>query len=135
MQCSMSNLRPPLLIALSFLAILQGCQAVNLVPHKKFNTQQTARDANRALQILNPVGTHLDDAVRKMQQTGFQCQPLSTAAIGYQRSILCTISTPNMPPTTSAPPAPVLWTVSLDSQDGKILDRLQASRTPKDLGE
>lgn len=134
MQCSMPNLRrSPLLIALSLLAILPGCQAANLTPRPNFNTQQTARDANRTLQILNPAGTHLDDAVRNMQQAGFQCQILSTAAAGYQSSILCTTSTPNTPPSASAPPAPVLWTVSLDSQDGTMLDKLQASRTPKDL--
>ena len=135
MLCSMPNLRSSsLLIAFSLLVILQGCKAVNLMPHPNFNTQQTARDANRTLQILNPAGTHLDEAVRNMQQAGFQCQPLSSAAAGYHSSILCTISTPNMPSSTSAPPAPILWTVSLDSQDGKMLDKLHASRSPKDLG-
>ena len=134
MQCSMPNLRrSPLLIALSLLAILPGSQAASLISQPNFNTQQTARDAIRILQILNPAGTHLDDAVRNMQQAGFRCQPLSSAAVGYQSSILCTISTPNIPPSASAPPAPVLWTVSLDSQDGTMLDKLQISRTPRDL--
>lgn len=123
------------LFAFLLFATLQGCQAVNQTAQPRFNTQQSARDANQSLQASNPTGTRLDEAVRNMEQIGFQCQPLAAAADGYQNSMLCSLSTPKTAPSDAAPPTPVLWTVSLDSEDGQTLSRLVASRTPKDLGE
>lgn len=136
MQHTMPGLRRnPVLIAFALAAMLQGCQATSLTPQPSFDTQQTAADANRALQRLNPTGTRLDDAARNMEQAGFQCQPLATAPAGYQLSMLCTVSTISTPSTASASPTPVLWTVALDSGDGYTLSNLHASRSPKDMGE
>ena len=136
MQHTMPGLqRNPVLIAFALAAILQGCQAASLTPQPSFDTQQTAAAANRALQRLNPAGTRLDDAARNMEQAGFQCQPLATAAAGYQLSMLCTVSTINTPSIASASPTPVLWPVALDSVDAHTLSNLHASRSPKDLGE
>jgi hypothetical protein len=122
MQHTMPGLRRnPTLITFTLAAMLQGCQATSLTPQPGLDTQQTAADANRALQRLNPAGTRLDDAARNMEQAGFECQPLATAAAGYQLSMLCTVSTINTPSTTSASPPPILWTVALDSGDGQTL--------------
>ena len=135
MQHAMPALpRNPGLITVALVAMLQGCQATSPMPQASFDTQQTAADANRALQRLNPTGTRLDEAARNLQQAGFQCAPLAAAPAGYQRSMLCTVSASNVGSSASAPITPILWTVALDSDDGQTLSNLKTSRMPKDLG-
>jgi hypothetical protein len=127
-------LRNPGLITVALVAMLQGCQATSPMPQVSFDTQQTAADANRTLQRLNPTGTRLDEAARNVQQAGFQCAPLAAAPADYQRSMLCTVSASNVGSSASTPTTPILWTVALVSDDGQTLSDLQASRMPKDLG-
>jgi hypothetical protein len=121
----------------SLLVATPGCSAVNQNASRNFNPQQSAGEATRQLQSSNPAGTPLDEVVRNLEQAGFQCQELTTASTGYRTSLLCTQAPPSVQPapTASDPPTPVHWTVSVDSQDGKSVSRLQANRYPKDLGE
>lgn len=134
MQCSTPVVwRPWRVIGVLILVLLQGCQFVSQTTQPGFDTQQSARDANSALRMLNPPGTGYVEALSNMERAGFQCQPLATADGGYNKSVLCHVSTSRKQAATTSPLASVNWLVALDFRDGQTLGSLQASRRPQDL--
>lgn len=110
---------------------------MNSPREEAFDPQQSAPAATQQLQALIPPTTRLDAAVQRLEQNGFECRQLATANAGSRISFLCLLGPDNVQSqaSASAPPTPVHWTVSLDSNDGETTSRLQASRYPKDLGE
>ena len=103
-----------------------------------FNPQQTLHDAKETLGHAITPGIALGEAVRILQSNNFTCRNTevdSTSATGH--SMLCTLATTNAgdsPAASTASPAPVNWFVTLDSNDGATLNRIDIQRYPEDIG-
>lgn len=60
------------------LVLLQGCQFVSQTSQPGCDTQQSARDANSALHMLNPPGTGYVEALSNMERR------IPVPALGYR---------------------------------------------------
>lgn len=126
--------------AIAAALILSGCTNMSNPSGQQhgFNTQQSAAEARVQIgQWVSP-GTTLADAVARMRSEGFDCRDIQPISAEHKHAVDCTIQAvpDNRRPDErmAAPPAPVNWSVILNSRDGVALSDVQVARSPKDIG-
>lgn len=124
------------LIATAF--AVQGCDAMNQnALQEKFHPQQSTKEAKLQLASWIPESATLADAVKTLESRGFECQETQPAAADVRAAMLCTFRPTAVPPPAqreTAPPTPVHWFVTLNSNDGTKISGILVGRTPRDLG-
>ena len=128
------------LIALLLLTSETGCSAMNDSAQQtsRFHEQQSSASGKAEVGQWAGHGSVLTEAVERLRSKGFQCQPSQPQVPSVKAAYYCSLQTPAPPPTdplVTAPPAPVFWTVTLESEDGVRVHKLDVVRTPPHLGD
>lgn len=130
--------RSAYLLTISLLTVT-GCSAMTAITDSPpiFRLQQSTADARAQVASWVPIGVSLSDATRVLSSQGFTCNPTEPSTQTLRSSTLClnAASMESIPEQrTTAPPTPVNWFITLDSEDGDSVSAVQVARTPKDIG-
>ncbi|MGE6333870.1 hypothetical protein [Stenotrophomonas sp. NPDC077659] len=104
----------------------------------RFHEQQSTVAGKAQLGQWAGPGSVLAEAVQHLRAKGFDCQPSQPQAPTIKAAFYCSLQSPPPLPAdqrVTAPPTPVHWIVTLESEDGVRVQHLDVSRTPAHLGE